>query len=105
MKFGTTLLAVGVSCLAVGCASTGDTNTRPAIPDEETSIGSETTQVGAAESYDPDEVVCKRTKKTGTRFKSKVCATRREWELYEERAQDITEELQRRGALGPPTTQ
>ena len=60
---GTIALMLSVAFVA-GCAST---------PDDPSA------QAGYA-SADPDRMVCKRQKETGSRLSSRVCKTAREWE-------------------------
>ena len=52
------------------------------------------------DSYDPDAMRCKRISKTGSRIKTRVCATNREWEESEQRAQEATEKMQKRPQQG-----
>ncbi|MDH3620033.1 MAG: hypothetical protein OER91_04025 [Gammaproteobacteria bacterium] len=60
----------------------------------------EVAEVTEGQELDPNEEICKRIRKTGTRQRSKVCATRREWELSAERAKEETEKMQRRPQHG-----
>jgi len=90
MDIKTVVFAFIVAAVTYGCASTMDTDSNEAIQD------TDTVQASGSETYDPDEVTCKRIAKTGSRFKTKVCATNAEWEASEEHAQNATEEMQRR---------
>ena len=47
------------------------------------------------EAYE-NEVVCKRTAIVGSKFKKKICATRKQWALERERSRQETSNLQRR---------
>ena len=89
-------LAIVASVLAAGCATTGDTITDESVQEAGTSASIETAQGNGSDPNDPDEVICKKVKKVGTRFKERVCATHRDWELSEEYARDATEKIQRR---------
>ena len=61
----------------------------------------DTAAAAADEEYlDPNEEICKRIRKTGTRQTSKGCATRRQWELSEQQAQDATKKMQQRPQQG-----
>ena len=84
--FGTVGLTLAL-VIAAGCASSPDT----------ASAG-----YGASEAIerDPDRVVCRRDKETGSRLSSRTCKTAREWE--EERLLN-QEEMRnaRRGGTGP----
>ena len=86
--------------MALGCAGTVDTDRQKSVQGVETVQGTETAQGANSDSYDPDEVTCKRIAKVGTRFKTKVCATNREWKASEESAGRTTEEIQRKSKLG-----
>ncbi len=66
------------------------------VQDTDTVQGTETVQGTNNDSYDPDEVTCKRIAKVGTRFKTRVCATNREWKDSEEYAKRTMEKIQRR---------
>lgn len=93
--------AVGFAFIVISvtssCAGTVDMDRQKTVQ------GVDTVQGTDNDSYDPDEVTCKRIAKTGTRFNSKVCATNREWELSAENAKRATEEMQRRPQRGPDT--
>lgn len=84
-----------------GCASTaktdGETATEEATAANDAEIAQQTTAVQDTE-VDPDEVTCKRIAKIGTRVKTKMCATNREWKEVERRAQQTTEQYQREAA-------
>lgn len=86
--------ALIVVALTSGCASTVDSDTQKTIE------STETVQVTDTESYDPDEVTCKKIAKTGTRFKTKVCATNAEWKASAEYAENATERMQSRPRPG-----
>ena len=43
-----------------------------------------------------DATRCKQIAKTGTRIKTKICATNRQWEESAQRARELTEYIQRR---------
>ena len=51
---------------------------------------------------DPDEVVCKRIQKTGSRVKTRVCATRAQWDEAAKQAAEATERLQSTPLPGRP---
>lgn len=59
-------------------------------------------EVADQKAYDPDAVTCRRITKTGSRFKTKVCATNAEWRASAERAADITGQMQDRPQYGGP---
>ncbi len=91
---GFAVIVVSVTC---GCAGTVDTDRQKTVQRIDTVQGTDN------DSYDPDEVTCKMIAKVGTRFKSKVCATNREWKDSEEYAKDATEKMQRRPQHGRDT--
>lgn len=67
-------------------ASDTDTTEAAAEPEKE-----------ASEVEDGDEMVCRRTVVTGSKFTRRVCATRREWTILADRSRDAAQEIQRRG--------
>jgi hypothetical protein len=84
--FGTVGLTFAL-VIAAGCASSPDT----------TSSG-----YGATEAIegDPDRMVCRRDKETGSRLSSRTCKTAREWEEERLLNQEEMRNAQRGGA-GP----
>ncbi|MEE4200807.1 hypothetical protein [Erythrobacter sp.] len=46
---------------------------------------------------DDDKMVCRREAVIGSRFKKRVCATKKEWRELAERGRSDTEDIQRRG--------
>jgi hypothetical protein len=66
----------------------------------ETAQATETAQGTDDEAEDPDEWICKRVQKTGTRFKTKMCGTRAQWEESERNAKDTTELMRNRPQQG-----
>ena len=95
---------VATILLVAGCAGTtatdGQTAAAPVESTEAAKSSGEVAQAAEEEVLDPNEQICKRIRKTGTRQTSKVCATRREWELSAERARDATEKMQQRPQQG-----
>ena len=106
MNIKSVIFAIIVISMTSGYASAAETDKPKTVHDTKTVQGAETAQAtetaqGAdAEAYDPDEVICKRIKQTGTRFKSKVCGTRRQWEQSEDDAQRTTERMKSRPQQG-----
>ena len=94
------LVSVVLAMLAA-CATTPETVADSDEVAQELVDPSETAQASAIEPGDPDEVICKRVQKTGTRFKEKVCATREQWANSEQYGRDTTRELQSRPIKGP----
>ena len=74
---------------------------KEAVQDKEVVQTTETAQDTDAE--DPNEWICKRVQKTGTRFKSKMCGTRAQWEESERNAKDVTEQMRNRPQQGKAT--
>jgi hypothetical protein len=70
------------------------------VQSAEPAKSTETAKNKDKDSYDPDELRCKRITKTGSRIKTRVCATNREWEESEKRAQESTEKMQKRPQQG-----
>ena len=54
----------------------------------------------AAQASDPDKVVCKRIKETGTHFKRKVCHTQRVWDAQKKAAQEAAQRLNQNSTSG-----
>jgi len=106
MNFKSMCIILMSILLVAGCATTSATDGQAAsaaAPAEATdSVKDTDTMAQAAEEtvLDPNEEICKRIRKTGTRQTSKVCATRRQWELSAERAQEATEKMQQRPQQG-----
>jgi hypothetical protein len=53
---------------------------------------------------DDDKVICRRTAITGSRFKKRLCGTRKEWEEMRNRSKDATQGMQRSGRGLEPDT-
>jgi hypothetical protein len=94
---------------AVDADKQKDAQSKEAVPDKEAVQDKEVVQVTEAaqgiddEAEDPNEWICKRVQKTGTRFKSKMCGTRAQWEESEKRAKDVTEQMRNRPQYGKAT--
>ncbi|QFT78941.1 hypothetical protein [Erythrobacter sp. THAF29] len=66
----------------------------------ETPSDSETEQVAARseeKADDEDKIICRRTAVIGSKFKKRICGTKKQWETLENRSTDTTREFQRRG--------
>lgn len=46
---------------------------------------------------DDDKIICRRTAVVGSKFKKKMCGTKKQWETLSNRGTDTTREFQRRG--------
>ncbi len=103
MNIRTTGYAIVVLSVTFGCAGTGNTDRQKTVQGVDKVQSTETIQGTKNDSYDPDEVTCKRITKTGTRFKTRVCATNREWKTSEEFAVRATEKMQQRPQQGRDT--
>ena len=55
-----------------------------------------------AEKADENKIICRRTAITGSKFKKKICGTKKEWETLANRGAKDTRELQRRGKGNEP---
>lgn len=71
--------------LACGCAS----STTTAGDGAEAAKTAEPEQAAGRQDRDPNELICKRVKKTGSNLRTKVCATRAEWEESEENMPEL----------------
>ena len=56
----------------------------------------------AEEQADANKIICRRTAITGSKFKKKICGTKKEWETLAQRGAKDTRELQRRGKGNEP---
>lgn len=64
-------------------------------------VASDMPQTANAEpEYDPNEIICKREKQTGSKFSVKTCATRAELEARQKRDQEMMESMSRRQSGG-----
>lgn len=54
--------------------------------------------VDTAEKADSDDkIICRRTAIVGSKFKKKICGTKKQWETLANRGSDTTRDLQRSG--------
>ena len=67
-----------------------------AAPDTETVEGDEIAQGTELDPDDPNAITCKMIAKTGSRVKTRICGTNRQWELNETESQDNTIKMQNR---------
>lgn len=49
------------------------------------------------QSDDSEKVICRRTAVIGSKFKKKICGTKKQWETLENRSEETTRTWQRRG--------
>ena len=71
-----TAILIAASALAVGCST--DSGTKKASSADP---AQETEYLSAAEvRKDPDRVICRRHKPTGSRISEKICMTARQWQ-------------------------
>lgn len=106
MNINTVGLVFFLSIVAVGCASTPETSSAPVADQVEATDVAEdaaVAQAGDEVVLDPNEIICKKIKKTGTRQTSKVCATRAQWDESSAGATRTTEDMQARPNYGRPT--
>ena len=110
MKIKAAIFVLIVTFMASGYAIAGEKEKQKDVQETKTAQGSETPQVTkAAEGADaeaeddPNEWICKRVQKTGTRFKTKMCGTRAQWEESEKNAKDTTEKMKSRPQYGRET--
>lgn len=97
-----TLLTIAVTAMAVcGCAATDPAarvgSDTPSYVNVRVVDGPvQTHREGAGE--DPNEILCKRAPITGSRLKRMVCATRAEWELARQEAEQDMREIRGQNA-------
>jgi len=87
MNIKTAGFALIAAFVISGCASTGEADNQQADQ------GAEKAQSTSKAPKDPNEVICKMIKKTGTSIKSKVCGTRAEWAAAEREGEDFMRDL------------
>lgn len=79
-----------------------------ATPENDAPKAEETEQVGpekseaeakakAAKKADEDKIICRRTAVVGSKFKKRICGTKKQWEEMAQRGRDNTLEFQQRG--------
>lgn len=71
--------------LTWGCA--GTTTTEGEVG--ETAKTAEPEQTAKKDERDPNELICKRIQKTGSKLTTRVCATREEWKESEENMPEL----------------
>ena len=105
MNIKALILVMIVAFLASGYAVAGDKDKQKDVQETKTVQGSETAQAAeeVVEEKDPNEWICKRVQKTGTRFKTKMCGTRAQWEASEQNAKETTEQMRNRPQQGRET--
>ena len=54
------------------------------------------------EANDDNKVICRRTTVIGSKFKKRICGTKKQWETMEARAEADTRAFQRRGKGNEP---
>ena len=98
MKIKSMSFALLAILFAAGCATTATTESQKMADVVEPAAVEAVADAQAAVEVelDPNEEICKKISKTGTRQRTKVCATRREWEMSAQRAREETEKMQRR---------
>ena len=68
--------------------------------DDQVETDAETTEVAATEQEEVDDenkVICRRTAVVGSKFKKKMCGTKKQWETLEARSRDAAQRAQSRG--------
>ena len=71
--------------------------TQAQAPDGE---DTQTEQVAAQsdkKADDDDKIICRRTAIIGSKFKKRICGTKKQWQTLENRSAETTREWQRRG--------
>ncbi len=63
---------------------------------EATVEANEATQEDVA-ANDDDKIICRRTSIVGSKFKKKICGTKKQWETLANRSAANTRDMQRRG--------
>ncbi len=66
-----------------------------------TPAATEATADAASEPDPDDKMICRRTAVIGSKFKKKICATKKQWQELSDRGSDTTREMQRRKGVEP----
>ena len=100
------IIALILASVTYGCTNTVQvTQTVPdtesvqvaeVAQETETVEGDEIAQGTDLDPNDPDAITCKMIAKTGSRVKTKICGTNRQWELNEAESQGNTKKMQDR---------
>lgn len=71
----------------------------PAEQAAEAKAETQTTALAAKEdeANDDDKVICRRTAVIGSKFKKKMCGTKKQWETLEAESRDAAQRAQSRG--------
>ena len=86
-----TLVLISVLALASGCAS--DSGTRKSAAADPVH---EADYLTSAETRkDPDRIICRRHKPTGSRISEKICMTARQWQQASEDSRNMLDKAQR----------
>jgi len=95
-----------LASLALALQAAPEPAENPAAQEAETPKAEETEQVGpekadasvkAAKKADEDKIICRRTAVVGSKFKKRICGTKKEWAEMARRGQDNALEFQQRG--------
>ncbi len=85
-------LLIGLAGLALtACATTDESASSAAVP---AATAQQETTLADGE-LDPNAEVCRSVSQSGTRFRTRVCKTRAEWERDAREARDATVNMQR----------
>ena len=92
-------IALILISLTYGCTNTVQvtqtTQDTETAQDTETVEGAELAQDTDLDPDDPDAITCKLIAKTGSRVKTKICGTNRQWAISEEESQQNTKDMQK----------
>lgn len=80
---------------------------QPGVEEDASSPDTQATEAATAvpaqlAASEDDKITCKRTAITGSKFKKKICGTKKDWELMAKRAEETTREFQGRGTGNEP---
>lgn len=93
-----TLVLLSVFATASGCGTNSATKTSTASTANATN---EVTYLTPAEvRKDPDRIVCRRHKPTGSRISEKICMTARQWQQAADESQRVLDKAQRSPKTG-----
>jgi len=90
--------AAAVLCIVAGCASSGESGAVPS--DVATASDAAAAETTVADAQDPNEMICRRERPTGSHFSRRVCRTRAQLEAEQAATQDLMRQ-NRGGAVNP----
>ena len=89
-----TIICVFITALLMS-ACAGENKNQMSPLAKETGKVAAAGQMDSSATADDQEIICRMTSTTGSRFKRKVCATKAQWAMLDGKNQDKTDEFKR----------